>query len=316
MEHNKDLIESTGVIISLVGARFQRPGQMEYQDICVSEEQNTLTNFYGRKPDKLDSFEAESKYDFRSVWNDFYEEKSLLFNETSFNNKRFTDISGKRIFDNVAMKKRFAISFDTLLLESHSRALQANKMAFVHVVGIRLGVWMITDQQEEIFLRVFEQRLKFLADKLTNIGWVNFAWFDMTECGDIKDGNVIKSGGNKNGIKIFMSNRNPADKLVLFVKTYSQHFNFVVVFLTQIEDEFANSLLVVSYAGDGNALPGNEFWIEFLDTSSDPAAACSTLIADLHNPHINTSMVSGSNLHIASAEFGINHIADYVKKII
>lgn len=111
------------------------------------------------------------------------------------------------------MKKRFAISIDTLLLESQARAKEINKIAYVHVVGIGLGVWKIASQQDEIFLRVFEQRLKYLASKLPNIGWINFAWF-LTEFGDIKHGNVIKTDDNPNGIQIFMTKRNPADKLV------------------------------------------------------------------------------------------------------
>lgn len=112
------------------------------------------------------------------------------------------------------MKKRYSISFDTLLLESEVRAKQLNKKAFIHVVGIGLGVWKVAAQQEEIFLQVFEQRLKFLAEKLKNVGWVDFAWFQMSQCGDIRNGNIIKSHANHSGIKISMSERNPADKLV------------------------------------------------------------------------------------------------------
>lgn len=74
----------------------------------------------------------------------------------------------------------------------------------------------------------------------------------------------------------------------------------------------ADKLLVVTYAWDGNAYPGNEFWSGFLDASGDPAAACSTQIAEIHNPIIN-SRVCGANLHIASPEHGLLHISDYAK---
>jgi len=98
----------------------------------------------------------------------------------------------------------------------------------------------------------------------------------------------------------------------------------------------ASKLLVVTYAWDGNALPGlnrhdsdvylfcasfksylflfagNEFWNGFLESSSDPATACSTQITELHNSRINPR-ACGESLHVVSAEHGILHISDYAK---
>lgn len=96
-----------------------------------------------------------------------------------------------------------------------------------------------------------------------------------------------------------------------------------------------NWLPIVSWAWDSNALPGNEFWVvckktknirkvvcnfpifyqKLLSSSGDPAAACSTLITELHNPHINSLMVNGSNLHIATEQHGVIHIGEYAKKM-
>lgn len=56
------------------------------------------------------------------------------------------------------------------------------------------------------------------------------------------------------------------------------------------------------------------FFQKMLKSTGDSSTACSTLIAELHNPHINSEWVNGDNLHVASEEYGIIHIADYAKK--
>lgn len=53
-----------------------------------------------------------------------------------------------------------------------------------------------------------------------------------------------------------------------------------------------------------------------LKSTGDSSTACSTLITEIHNPHINTEWVNGKNLHIASEEYGIIHMAEYAKKVL
>jgi len=53
-----------------------------------------------------------------------------------------------------------------------------------------------------------------------------------------------------------------------------------------------------------------------LQSTGDSSTACSTLVAELHNPYINTKFCNGGNLHIASPEHGVLHIAEYAKRVI
>ena len=102
-----------------------------------------------------------------------------------------------------------------------------------------------------------------------------FAYIAHKEAGEYKHGDKL---GN---IKLHMENKiGPHMKLV---------------------GEEEGKLLVVSYAWDCNALPGNEFWFGSLHSSNDPAAACSTQVTELRNWHINQK-ASARKLKVATLE--------------
>lgn len=77
---------------------------------------------------------------------------------------RFVDIKTPKgaIFDNQVYRKRLTIVFDCLLIEANQRALKAGKMAYIHLVGLGLGVWKTSDHQEKVFMECFSNRLKFV----------------------------------------------------------------------------------------------------------------------------------------------------------
>lgn len=297
IEVDKSKIERVGVIVGIIGARFQAREAMDWQDIIVSKEQNTKKHGYGyTAQEAMNTTNAAVSY--RYLWTSFYEQQDLLYeNMCVQDTPRFYKIPNTMyIFDNLMMKKRNAISFDTLLLEANARGAAAGKQVYLHVVGIGLGAWRAVMHQDTIFLETFGERLQELLPCLVRINVVHFSYFNMKAWANLEDGGVLASESHPDGgIKIFLSNRNPAQKL---------------------EPEFENLLVVESYAWDGNALPGNEFWHGSLTTSGDPAAACSTLITELHNPHINTKMVNGENVHVASDRFGVLHISDFAKKVL
>lgn len=241
--------------MGIIGARFEKPFVMEYQDILITKEQNVVERGYGLYNERCLTEEINHSEDLqrliekRKLWQRFYESEDFLYEQLRDENEnpRFSSIPDKfpntypHKFDNVAMKKRYAITFDTLLLESQARAQQLNKQAYVHVVGIGLGVWKVSDLQTKIFLECFTQRVKHLLPQLNNIGVLHFSWFHMQEWRDLKHNGFIESKTHpQGGIKTFLVNRNPAEKLA---------------------GEYSNMLLVISYAWDGNALPGNEFWV-------------------------------------------------------
>jgi hypothetical protein len=155
-------------------------------------------------------------------------------------------------------KARSRITADMLLLEANARAAEVGTKAWAYVVGLGLGVWQYYQQQREWYVEVFGEAIAELD--LSHVGTVEFAYIQNLPAA-VKE-QVIHAGAQKD-IRVVFSQRNPAEKL---------------------EGE---ELLVLSYAWDGNAFPGNEYWSGSLSGSGDPAAACMSTVAELHNPLVN-----------------------------
>ncbi|XP_066596580.1 uncharacterized protein [Prorops nasuta] len=286
--NDPDSIERTGVIIGVVGTRFARPRVMEYQDILLTPLQNNMDNGYGPAVEGT----TEEKRGLRVLWAKFYgEEYHPLYEEVvkrvkSKDNRRYISLASQTVFDIENYMKRTLLTVELILLEANTRAEKQNTTAFIHVVGFGLGVWRVIQDQEIYFLKTFEIAVKKMNKKLKYVSDIMFAYFHEQKCGGAGNGDYLGD------IKIHFALREPHSKL--------------------FRSADSNKLLVVTYAWDGNSLPGNEFWNGFLASSGDPAAACSTQITELHNSRIN-SRASGSSLHIASAQHGILHISDYAK---
>ncbi|KAI1798617.1 hypothetical protein F4811DRAFT_175061 [Daldinia bambusicola] len=178
-----------------------------------------------------------------------------------FGQGELTQVRRER-FNTRAYTERIRISADILLMEANERAKAIGRKALVYIVGLGLGVWRYHSLQPELFVHAFGESLTALRRKLTHVGTLEFAWIDVPD--DVQD--QMGATGNEMNINIMFSKRNPADLP---------------------EEADISCLPVISYAWDGNAFPGNEYWEGSLSGSGDPAAACMSTIAELHNPLVN-----------------------------
>ncbi|KAM3958704.1 uncharacterized protein ACR2FA_007228 [Aphomia sociella] len=305
---NEDNIETEAIIIGIIGPRFQRPDRVDCEDILITEEQNRPENGYGAESS---GEPATAKQMWRKLWADFYQIPSVTYadltrtvhpiEEAASDWRVITERYSRRpcssdVFDAAVYARRVALVADTVLLEAGARAASAGRAAFLNVVGAGLGVWRITSHQPDLYVLTFLERIQSLLSDgaLDNVSDVNFSYIPDGGCVLSSFKSTSESGGDPSTTdkKIFLkSETHPRGGISVQVQDREPS--------SSLCGEHAGKLLVLTYAWDGNAHPGNEFWVGGLTTSGDPAAACSTQVAELHNAHINPA-VCGHNTRVAA----------------
>lgn len=274
--------ERSGVYIGLVGARFERPGKMEWEHMLITPEQNTPQNGYGQTAEP-----NSPSYQKLRTWANLYRQGECFPSyQEAIQNQRgdFAQVTrvGNRPVQNTylninAYKERMKLTVEAFLLEANQRAKNAGKKAYVHTVGLGLGVWGLTltgRSHPQLLVDVFAEVVR--DNNFAHIADIDFSWFPegSTFPGTSRMWGTV-TDNQQNSIGIHFSKRDPADKL-------------------QGKDQ--GKLLVASYAWDSNSYPGNEYWSQALTASGDPAAACCSFIPELQNPMINPR-VSGRFCH-------------------
>ncbi|KAI0161894.1 hypothetical protein GGR52DRAFT_144201 [Hypoxylon sp. FL1284] len=173
--------EPRGIIVGLVGARFERPEHMDSTIIlnrpktrrrCISRQVPELTKIF------LDFLQVERTGD---------------------------------VFDVKVYRARMKIPLTVLLLEADARAQAESppKKAYVYVVGLGLGVWQIAADQPKYYVQALCEVLQELRDQLSRIATIELAWINVDQ--DTQD--VAIRTAAEQGIKVKFSRRNPAAKL-------------------------------------------------------------------------------------------------------
>ena len=258
--------EPRGVYVGLVGARFERPRRMEWQQLVVEPEQNTAALGYG-----ADAEAGAPLTRLCRLWAHLHGVEHLpLYEEAARAPDRFLPLGGGRLLDAELYRQRLRLSVEPFLCDANLRARRAGRRAYVHLVGLGLGVWAVHPAQAELQVQVYHDVLR--QRRLEQIADLDFSWFGgASRCGDAGHDELLRLNGNR--VRIHFSRRDPAAPL-------------------QGDDQ--GKLLVAQYAWDSNAFPGNEYWAGALTASGDPAAACCSTIPLLQNVDVNP-YVCGAN---------------------
>lgn len=271
--------EREGISVALVGSRFERKGLMEWQHMVVTEKQNTVANGYGADADR-------ASHPMVNEFAKMYGQSHLpTFDEANASvqagEKRFVPKGGRilkdgELFDTAVYKARCRITAEMYLAEANERAIAKDSMAYVHVVGLGLGVWKAHNAQTLLQVEAYLDAIASLD--LPNVGVVYFSYF--SKCSICRSKTVESKDGHP--VQISFGRRNPSSRIQ-----------------TKPPSDMP-WLLVTQYAWDGNSYPGNEYWggERFFAASGDPAAACSCFIPELQNPDVNVEAFAGENMHI------------------
>ncbi|XP_028173613.1 uncharacterized protein LOC114362413, partial [Ostrinia furnacalis] len=152
-----DDAETHAVIVGQIGARFERTNRMDYEDIVITEQQNRLENGYGEEVTPTTCLNVlkttyvrnnqSARHMWRQMWAEFYQVHSVTYEElisyvtieTKSEEKQYTDryipIGDTVVFDNEVYYKRISVLAESALLEAENRAKEAEKDAFVNVIG-------------------------------------------------------------------------------------------------------------------------------------------------------------------------------------
>lgn len=272
-----------GILTGLAGARFERPGKMEWQHMYITREQNTVANGYGPR-----GRGQQHDNPLLEMWARFYGLTHLpTYDEVVHDVSAgaagvYCEVRQGNFLNIHVYKERMRAVLLPFLLDAQDRAHDEGKEAYCHVVGLGLGVWMVTEEQGVYLVDVVGELLA--NHELADIGTVDFSWFPPAcaerGCNGARHNQTANCAGNHN-VRIRFSRRDPAAKLSA----------------SDCVDPFKEPLLVAMYAWDSNSFPGNEYWLAptqgkgVLSASGDPAAAACSTIAELQNPDINPERV-------------------------
>jgi len=288
---------------------MNKSGVMESQELRVTEEQNSksalakespvlklFAEFYGiekipRYSELTKNCEIEDNNDtsfkMSSILNVF--KTKGKFDQFRGYKEITGTINSKQFLYIPGYNQRNRLVFEILMAEANYRAKKAKKKAYIHVVGLGLGVWRIYKNQVELFTSEFLKSV--IRMRPEHVSHVDFSW--VINHGEQKidvDGVILRDGDliPETNIRMHISKRNPWDKL---------------------PPEHEDKLVVASWAWDGMSFVGNEYWAGSLMSSSDPAAACCTQIPELLNPFVNP-VFCGKNAMVVTENGEMRSIND------
>lgn len=307
----KDCYPFEGVIMGAVGARFEKPGRMEYVHMIVDSIQNTKQNGYGeyfhyeyqnnseavRPADR----ELEIKRNLLKIWACFYEfDDNKILNHHGF--AEYSSVKERyETFENLAAELFMDEDREQVMEDLYlcfKKTADDLKFFNVAVFKTRMRItfeMFLTDANlrgkmsknpKGVYCHVVGLGLGVWQAHNLQGKWIVDVVMDILTCNDYPHLSVLDFSWFPTSAEQATSLETPRllNKNLKIKFTKNNPYE-------KLTGDDEGKLICSMYAWDGNSFPGNEFWLSQLSASGDPAAACATTIAELQNPEINTSLV-------------------------
>lgn len=258
----KGTFTEEGIYVGAVGARFHHYDLMESKYLLIPKSINP--------PPIL--FEG-----WRKLYNLSAIRPADVYLSVPEDSTYFKTTSQEGHLNNAAFRLRMEFSYRPFILHAQAEGDRLNKQMILRLTGLGTGVWAINDvhQDRQIFLTV-QKIIK--ENRLPRIDRVEFMWMhapaEVNPTAPREGATEVKDANGK-AIKVIFSESNPADLKPMGMEEH---------------------MVMAMYAWDSNSFSGNEYWINQLDTSGDPAATCCSTIQELQNPYINTQLSAPAKL--------------------
>ena len=219
--------QTEGIIVGQVGARYEITGVMDWQDTVVAKTQNKESNGYGVSGSSSNLYSK-----LHGIWAKMWGLKTNFptYDEADLTSGDYEIFRVDCHLNLTLYKARIRVLADMLLLEAASRANRDGKLAYVHIVGLGLGVWQILSEQESVYVDAWIECLQELPRHTTKLlHTLNFSWIKK------KDLSATVSEEGKcftTGVRVVFSKRNLHDPVP------------------------KGCLLICNYAWDSNSAPG------------------------------------------------------------
>ncbi|HTM05968.1 MAG TPA: DUF4804 domain-containing protein, partial [Patescibacteria group bacterium] len=320
-------------VASLTGSRFERKGKMEYQDVIIDAENNTVENGYGLKK----NYSTDQHTFLINIWEKFwkttfptYEEAQKLSNEyvplylhNNYSNKYGHKENDPIIFFNTCVqKKRIGLVVSLQLNKIISKYKNTDDKVYISVAGLGSGEWAILpgpDQntlyapkdmpmgtfieclQIQVYQNLLEKLLQEDAQALDRITDIDYAFFGF-KLNDpkhtIAQYDIIETHfKNVKNVNKDDKNLHRIYTITIGQKDINFHLSQRTAF-AKLKNEDVGKKIEAMYAADSNAFPGNEAWVGKVRATGEASMISSTAgVGALLNPKINTSLLRNIQMY-------------------
>jgi len=273
--------EKEGIFSGIIAPRLDIAGEYDWRQLMITKQQNTKNNGYGTKEAPVNTL-MKTFVKLYGIDNfPTYDEVEERIKKGSTNYLRIKISNNENGYlDLTLYQKRMQLTFIPMLLMYNKIGDIIQRSLFLRTASIGTGEYLgaLKDLNTDLIKNLNTIQINIIKNTLVQhqliaIKHVTFNWF----------GGHFTNPGTKETF---------ADHIDLNNEQRITWCYAAVDLAVSLPTSHADYFLAVNYPWDGNAYPGNEYWLGGFALSLDPAAASGSLIGEIQNPDINPAYLN------------------------